>query len=181
MKPVLMIHEVRDWMLDLPLEDYVLTFDDGLYSQYYFLDHFKKLKTEKYFFISTNIVCPEHAVQSTEFPSCVDAHKSFFDNQNTAHYMKWSQIKEIYQTPGCFIGGHSHQHHRHDEKSIEKLYQQLISDTENMLEEFSKQDMRVESFCYPYNKQYLLYEALLKKKNFKIFFGNERIAIESFK
>ncbi|WP_408098574.1 polysaccharide deacetylase family protein [Peredibacter sp. HCB2-198] len=179
MKPVLMIHEVREWMLDLPLEDYILTFDDGLYSQYFYFDHFKKLKTEKYFFISTNIVCPEHVAQSNDFPTCEDAHKSFFENQSTSHYMKWSQIKEIYQTPNCFIGGHSHNHHRHDEKSIEKLYQNLNSDTEAMLSEFAKQGMKVESFCYPYNKQYVLYETLLKKKEFKIFFGDERIAIES--
>jgi len=49
MKPTLMIHEVQDFYLDLPLEDYILTFDDGLYSQFQYWNHFKKLKTEKIF------------------------------------------------------------------------------------------------------------------------------------
>lgn len=181
MKPVLMIHEIREWMLELSLENYILTFDDGLYSQFYFFDHFKKLNTEKYYFISTNIVCPEEITQSTSFPTCVEAHRDFFENQNSHHYMKWSQIKNISQTPNCFIGGHSHSHHRHEEGPIEKLYQKLLSDTQAMLDKFAGQDIKVDSFCYPYNKQYLLYEAILKKNNFKIFFGNERIAIESLR
>jgi hypothetical protein len=68
MKPILMIHEIRDWMFDLPLHNYVLTFDDGLYSQYYFLDKFKTIDTEKIFFISTGILCDENEIQSTTFP-----------------------------------------------------------------------------------------------------------------
>ena len=34
MKPVLMLHEFKEEFLDLPLENYILTFDDGLYTQY---------------------------------------------------------------------------------------------------------------------------------------------------
>lgn len=181
MKPVLMIHEIRDWMLNLPLENYTLTFDDGLYGQYYYLDHFKKLKTEKYFFISTNIVCPEESEQSLTFPSCRDAHQEFFDTQNARHYMKWSQIREIYHTENCFIGGHSHFHHRHDETSIEKLYHSLSTDIQLMLKKFGEENIKVDSFCYPFNKKYVLYEELLKKNEFKFFFGDERIAIEDLR
>ncbi len=181
MKPVLMIHEIRDWMLKLPLENYTLTFDDGLYSQYYFFDHFKKLKTEKYFFISTNIVCPEDQKQSLLFPTCAEAHQLYFSSQSTEHYMKWSQIREIYETENCYIGGHSHFHLRHEESSIESLYKNLMSDTSKMLEEFDKQNIKINSFCYPYNRQYTLYETILKKNDLNFFFGNERTAIEVLK
>ena len=36
MKPILMIHEFKEDFLNLNLEDYILTFDDGLYTQYLF-------------------------------------------------------------------------------------------------------------------------------------------------
>ena len=42
MKPVLMIHEFKKEFLDLPLKDYILTFDDGLYTVYKFFNKIKK-------------------------------------------------------------------------------------------------------------------------------------------
>ena len=67
MKPILMIHEFKDTFLNLPLEDYILTFDDGLYTQYKFFNEIKKIKTEKYFFISSGIICPEYENQDDEY------------------------------------------------------------------------------------------------------------------
>jgi len=48
-KKVLMIHEVTENLFNLPLENYILTFDDGLYSQYYHFKHFESIDTEKIF------------------------------------------------------------------------------------------------------------------------------------
>lgn len=168
-------------MLKLPLEKYILTFDDGLYSQYLYFDHFKKIKTEKYYFISTNIVCPEDVIQSEECPDCRTAHSLYFTHNETKHYMKWSQIKTIYNTENCFIGGHSHSHKEMDTSSIRNLHQGLVEDTEKMLKEFEKQNIKVKSFCYPYNKQYNLYETLLKNYGIETLFGKERIAIEDLR
>jgi hypothetical protein len=179
MKPILMIHEIRDWMFDLPLHNYVLTFDDGLYSQYYFLDKFKTIDTEKIFFISTGILCDENEIQSTTFPKCSEAHSEFFSTGNRKNYMKWSQAKEIYNTPKCFIGGHSHNHNRYQNNDIKNLFAELNADTEKMFEEFRKQDIVIFKFCYPYNEQYVLYESILKKYSISEFYGKERIAIES--
>ena len=109
MKPVLMIHEFEEKFLDLPLEKYILTFDDGLYSQYRFLEELKKIKTEKYFFISSNIICPENQKQNDESICCEKAHIKAF-NKNYINYMKWSQIKEIDKVDNCFIGCHGHSH-----------------------------------------------------------------------
>lgn len=181
MKTVLMIHEVREWMFDLPLEDYILTFDDGLYSQYYHFDRIKKLQTEKYFFISTNIICPENQEQSTHFPSCSEAHKHYFETHNAEHYMKWSQIQEISRTTNCYIGGHSHAHKRLEGMNLKALYDHLQNDTQLMMDEFAKQGIKINSFCYPYNKQYILYEEILKKHNLRLIFGDQRTAIEDLK
>ena len=176
-----MIHEVKDWMLQLPLEDYVLTFDDGLYSQFFYFNELKKFKTQKYFFISTNILCPENHDQCHSFPSSQKAHDDFFKSRIVANYMKWSQIQEIYQTEGCLIGGHSHNHLRYDGLPIRDLYKNLMKDTDLMMLEFNKRNMSIESFCYPYNKEYFLYEEILRSHNFKYFFGKDRMAIEVLK
>jgi hypothetical protein len=179
MKPVMMIHEVREWMFNLPLKDYTLTFDDGLFSQYYFLERFKAIDTDKIFFISTNIVCPEDITQSQEFPRCDEAHEEFFSNGNLEHYMKWSQIKEIAKTPGCFIGGHSHNHNIYKKIGIRELYAELIADTELMLEAFQKNQVRIDKFCYPYNEEYVLYNTILRKNGITDIYGKDRIAIEA--
>ena len=179
MKPILMIHEFHDWMKRLPLKDYILTFDDGLFSQYYYFNFLKKIPTEKIFFISTNIIHSENSPQSTEFPSCQEAHKEYFNTGNTCHYMNWEQIKEIHQTPSCHIGGHSHKHLRYDNLGIKELYINLKQDTQEMIREFNHQDIKIKHFCYPYNIQYPLYQKILEQYGVQFFFGNERIPIES--
>jgi hypothetical protein len=180
-KPVLMIHEVREWMFDLPLEEYTLTFDDGLYSQYAYFERFKQIPTEKIYFISSNIVCT--GTQSADFPACRDAHQKAFIG-NKEDYMTLDQIKELMEDPLVSIGGHSHDHKRLDNynKIIEKL-QHIKYDTELMLEWFNTNlKLQPIHFCYPYNDDYSgLYPAVLKQYNFTKFYGSERIAIETLK
>lgn len=181
MKPILMIHEIRDWMFNLPLHDYILTFDDGLFSQFYFLEKLKSIDTEKIFFITTNITCNEDEVQNLVFPTCDEAHEDFFSNGNRKNYLKWNQIIEIYNTPKCYIGGHSHNHNIYKNIPISKLYNELISDTECMIKEFKQRGITITKFCYPYNEQYILYESILKKFGITEFYGKERQAIEKLR
>lgn len=176
-----MIHEIQPWMLRSELENYVLTFDDGLYSQYYYLDFFKKLKTTKIFFISTDIICPENQKQNENFPPCAIAHEDFFKNGNATNYMKWSQIHEILNTPECFIGGHSHAHHKNQNLGLKDLYETLKEDSQKMIDIFSHENINIEYFCFPYNKEHALYKEILKKHQIKYFYGDERISIESLK
>jgi hypothetical protein len=156
MKPVLMIHEVREEMFDLPLEDYTLTFDDGLYSQFYYWDRFKKLNTQKIYFISSNIVCA--GTQSEEFPACRDAHIKAFDG-NYEDYMTVAQIKELMADPLVTIGAHSHAHR--NLRKIHKLFDcvaHIASDTEQMINWFRDTlGFRPTSFCFPYNAQPMLF------------------------
>ena len=174
MKPALMIHEMREEFLDLPLEDYTLTFDDGLYSQYYFFNRIKKIDTEKVFFISTEIVADEDTQQSMEFPICSEAHDIFFNTGRTEHHMNWSQIEEIYNTPNCTIGGHSHSHQR-----ISNEPKLIMSDTRRMMHTFKdKLKYKPDTFCFPYNIDTGIYRSILTAYNINKFYGNERIAIE---
>lgn len=178
---ILMIHEVRKWMLDLDLSEYdIITFDDGLYSQYYYYKHFLKFNKPMYFFISTKITCPEKTFQNEVFPRCDIAHQEFFENGVKRNYMKWSQIKEIYNTKNCFIGGHSHNHYRLKDKSLRESVKICQADINEMLREFRYNDIEINSFCFPYNEDIMGYRAALKDHKIT-YFGNERIAIEELK
>jgi hypothetical protein len=178
-KPVLMIHEVRETMFSLPLDQYILTFDDGLYSQYYYFDKFKSIPTEKIYFISSNIICT--GTQSMEFPMCQEAHKKAFAG-NTEDYMTLDQIKELMQDPFVSIGGHSHSHKRLDNysKIVERI-QHIKSDTEAMIEWFEENlGFIPKQFCYPYNNDCQgVYSGILKHYGFTDLYGRERIPVET--
>jgi len=179
MKPVLMIHEVREWMFNLPLQDYTLTFDDGLYSQYYYNDRFKQLGTQRIYFISSNII--SNGVQSLDFPTCVNAHIKARAG-NTEDYMTVEQIKDLMQDPNVIIGAHSHSHTRLNTfKTLAEKVKYINSDTELMLQWFETTlDFRPTHFCFPYNEDLDgLYQGLLKKQGFTDFCGRGRIPIET--
>lgn len=174
-----MVHEVEDWMLDLDLSNYdILTFDDGLLSQYINYKHFLQFSKPLYFFISTDIVCGEDVKQNRDVVSCSDAHKSYREDKDKSYYMRWSQITEIYNTPNCFIGGHGHTHVRLENKNLGSLYQIIKSECDNMCSVFSDNNITIDSFCFPYNKSIIGFEPYLNKQGIINFFGNGRIPIE---
>jgi hypothetical protein len=153
MKPVLMIHEIRESLFDLPLKDYVLTFDDGLCNQYQNFHRFKDIDTTKIFFISSGKV-----------------------GQDT--YMSLEQIKELMSYPDVYIGGHSHNHVKLNDfdKLIEKI-EHIRVDTQLMIEWFKTNlGFTPTKFCFPFNDDVdLVYRAMLTKIGFTEFYGRERI------
>ena len=52
----LVIHDVRKDYFDLNLAAYTLTFDDGLYSQYYYQPLLDPVDSPKIFFIITSFI-----------------------------------------------------------------------------------------------------------------------------
>jgi peptidoglycan/xylan/chitin deacetylase (PgdA/CDA1 family) len=176
MKPVLMIHEVGEALFDLPLEDYILTFDDGLYSQYHYWPKIKQLNTTKYFFISSDIYCRTQA-QSLDFPTCVEAHVKARQG-NYEDYMTVDQILELGQDPQVIIGGHGHKHV--DLSKVNGLQNRIniiVEDTDQMIYWFQKNlKFFPYSFCFPYNNNAdQVYTAVLKQRGFTDFFGQDRI------
>ena len=180
-KPLLEIHEWKSEFQNLPLEDYILSFDDGLVSQYHALPFLKTLNTPKIFFISTDITRPEHQEASYEIIHCANAHEKAFQGDKE-NYMSWKEIQEIYNTDNCIIGGHSHYHHRYGYTPLKNLYTNLIDDTEKMIKEFNNQNIKIKDFCFPYNIDYnALYRGILIKEGIEDFYGSERIPIEGLK
>ena len=169
-----MIHEFEERYLDLPLENYILTFDDGLYSQYKYINELFKINTTKIFFISSDIVCPENQEQDDSLVSCIDAHNSAFIGLYK-DYMKWSQIRQINKDENCIVGCHSHSH----------IYN-VVSDTHAMIRD-TREMSRVfkhklghlpKHFCFPYNIESQTYRGILHSYGFRYFYGSERIDID---
>lgn len=173
-----MIHEVDDWMLDIDLSEYdILTFDDGLFSQYKHYKHFMSFGKPMYFFISTDIVCPADVEQDESVVPCAQAHERYREGDTTP-YMTWKQIKTL-QYKGCVIGGHGHTHIRVKNKSsIQKTYWKIKGECRQMLEIFSQHNINIDSFCFPYNQDVFGYRPTLKGYGVNTFFGDERIRIE---
>lgn len=174
-----MIHEVIDERIfDLPLDNYVLTFDDGLYSQYYYRKEFQKVNTEKIYFISSGIV--SSGEQSDTFLTCKEAHQQAFSG-DMSQYMTIDQIKDLMRDPLTSIGGHSHSHTRLNTfERLKEKFEYIESDTETMLEWFKKNLNYIPTkFCFPYNEDMDgLYKGLLLKHGFTEFHGRERIPVE---
>lgn len=175
-----MLHEICEDTLNLTLDQYTLTFDDGLYSQYYYFDHFQAIPTEKIYFISSNTICLDNK-QSLCFPSCREAHKKASVG-NMEDYMSVDQIKLMMEDPLVTIGGHSHSHTSlHNFPRMVDKIQYIMDDTERMLEWFNRNlNIHPTSFCFPYNEDFQgLYPAILKRYGFTEFYGRERIPVET--
>lgn len=170
---------MREEFLTLPLQDYILTFDDGLYSQWCFLDELSAIDTPKYFFISTKYI--SGGVQSLNFPCSEHAHEKarcgIYED-----FMTVDQIKQVICTPGCEVGGHGHAHIRlRDIPKLTDKMRILMDDTKQMKEEFlSRFGFTPSTFCFPYNDSVDgLYPGILRRMGFTTFFGSERIPIET--
>jgi uncharacterized protein YdeI (BOF family) len=171
-----MIHEITDSLFELNLKDYVLTFDDGLYSHFYHFNKFADIDTEKIYFISSGIVCDGQ--QSDEFPTSSQAHEKAFLG-NYEDFMTISQIKELAKQPNVTIGGHGHSHT--DLNKFSKMTERIkfvMDDTRQMMAWFSFHiGYCPTAFCYPYNNDMGgLYKGILTTYGFTDFYGKERIS-----
>ena len=111
----LMIHDIRREYFELDLSQYRLTFDDGLFSQYYYYplyhDHPEKLT----YFIATSFIRPGSArsMFSGEYIPYLKSKKYMyrsFIEQRFDHFMTTEEIQELAAKATVRIGVHSHWH-----------------------------------------------------------------------
>jgi hypothetical protein len=111
----LMIHDVREDYFQLNLNSYRLTFDDGLFSQYYYYPLVEHHPHELYYFIVTSLIRPGKArgmFNGTYIPYLKSAQymyrmlsEGYYD-----HLMKVEEIQDLCARPNVRIGVHSHHH-----------------------------------------------------------------------
>jgi len=113
--PYLMIHDIRKEYFDLNLDQYRLTFDDGLFSQYYYFPLFKNHPAKLTFFITTSFIKPGKArrMYTGEYISHLKtkkyAYRTFIENRFD-HFMTLEEIQALSAQSNVRIGVHSHFH-----------------------------------------------------------------------
>lgn len=186
MKSVVEIHEITPEILNIPkdsLANYILTFDDGLYSQYYYWNHFNSISTEKILFITPKILNPSSTLQIIDISSR-NAHYNYFANKDISGFMSLPQLKKLMRSKNTIIGGHSFSHfkEKHSEfKNLEEQFLFIKDDTQKMVDWFKNTlNYNIDHFCFPYNNNYKgLYTAIIQQIfNIKNVYGDERIPIE---
>lgn len=145
-----MIHECSDAHLDYDYEDHILTFDDGLYTQYKYLDFWKSLPNRCIFFVTPTIICSGE--QDTSFITAPEAHEYFFSTGDAKHYMTVDQIQECMDS-GIEIGIHGYNHVRLSEQGGMFEQKTFIQDQMNKSREWflTKFKWNPRSYCHPYN------------------------------
>ena len=110
-----MIHSLRQEHFDLPLSDYRLTFDDGLYSQYYYLPLLRRANTPMIYFIASAMIRPGPArktytghhlphVKSTAYMLAARSRSDL------SHFMTVDEVADLHCREDILIGAHSHFH-----------------------------------------------------------------------
>jgi peptidoglycan/xylan/chitin deacetylase (PgdA/CDA1 family) len=163
-KPILMIHDFKKEYLDLPLEDYILTFDDGLVSPLEFWRHINALDTEKIFFIPTGAV-----------------DGGSIEGKDPKEFMNLRDLIFLDGHMDVTLGGHSHSHMKLDGiVSLQEQIHHMTADTITMCQWFRRNlGYYPTHFCFPYNSGNDVYKSILRL-NFKIpfLYGENRLDIE---
>jgi hypothetical protein len=115
MKSTLMIHNVRREFFDLDLDDYRLSFDDGLFSQYYYYPRLAQIDSEKIFFLPTAMIAegPARRIFNGEhlpFVKSPQYMREAFSRAGLSHFMTTDEAAFLKEQANVEIGAHSHFH-----------------------------------------------------------------------
>lgn len=111
----LMIHDIHPNYFDLELTRYRLTFDDGLYSQYYYYPFFKTHAGELIYFIVTSFIKPGKARRmfAGDYIPYLKTKKYGYRTHVEGvfdHFMTLEEVQLLSEQPNTRIGVHSHYH-----------------------------------------------------------------------
>jgi hypothetical protein len=149
----LMIHDIRKEYFQLNLNPYRLTFDDGLFSQYYYFPLFQNHPHLLYYFIVTSFIKPGKAREIFNGTYIVNLkpaqymHRMYVEG-NYEHFMTVAEVQELCSHPNVRIGVHSHFHdviltRQHPRKR--KPLSQWKLDRFQDIAEISTQDLSIRS------------------------------------
>lgn len=112
---ILTIHDVRKEYFDLDLNAYQLTFDDGLYSQFYYFSLFKDHPEKLTYLITPSFIKPgkiRKTVAGRDLPYIKSKKYMYrtFAEGRFDHFMNLEELQEISRQKNVQIGAHSHFH-----------------------------------------------------------------------
>lgn len=165
LKPILMIHHVEDWMFDLPLANFVLTFDDGYSDHWDTFQQFLPIATQKIYFVTGAWI-------------------------GQANFLTVHQIQHMMQHTNVEIAAHGFDHSRWvtlgsdvRNHTLDHMITSMWTDTQKIVAWFNQNLAFVpQKFCYPYNDAvHGIYTQILRQHGFLEFYGAERIDIDRFR
>jgi len=180
-KETLMLHEVTEDILQLDLSKYTLTFDDGLYSQFFYWNLLKDIPTEKIFFIPSGAIRlddsirPQFSDTHPTFPTCYEAMDRWFKEGNQEDYMTLGEIKKM-RSEGAVIGAHGHSHIENYSDCFIKRLDEFRVDNKDMVDWFSTHLGEIpKHYCFPFNKEHKTQRAVIHvETEITEFYGEER-------
>ncbi|MEE4239849.1 MAG: hypothetical protein V2I36_00165 [Desulfopila sp.] len=110
-----MIHDIQKKYFDLPLYRYHLTFDDGLFSQYYYYPLLQVHQKELLYFIPSSFIRPGEgrdmfAGKHIEYlKSKKYMHKALIQRKFEA-FMRLEELQDLAKADNVRLGVHSHFH-----------------------------------------------------------------------
>lgn len=182
------IHELNNTVIDLINNSYneniLLTFDDGLYSQFKYKDNINN--KNRIYFICPNLINTKE-INNEDVTCYVAMSKHFYDNSNE-YYMKLEHVQTLINE-GYTIGAHSFYHENIKYKLKRKLNYKNIDmsrsflsikdenyirkDTELMLNWFNEYlNIKPSYYCYPFNDSNDRLCNILKTYDFTEFFDD---------
>jgi hypothetical protein len=112
---ILTIHDIRKEYFELNLNQYQLTFDDGLYSQFYYFPLFKNHPEKLTYFITPSFIKsgkirPMFAGRDLPYIKSKKYMYRTFVEGRFNHFMNVAELQEICKYQNVQIGAHSHFH-----------------------------------------------------------------------
>jgi hypothetical protein len=138
----LMVHDIRKEFFNLDLANYQLTFDDGLYSQYYYFSLFEPNRTPRIFFIITGLIQQGKArkVFDGQYLPHIKSRKYMheaFVEKKFDQFMRLEELEIIADQKEVILGAHSHFHdiilteHRFKKKLSQWKFERLPCPLQN--------------------------------------------------
>jgi len=187
---VILIHEWKeDILYNNILDNHILTFDDALYSIYYYRNDISKLLNQKIICIPTGRILDKR-ISNPIITDCYTANNMWLSNHDNSAYMTIAEIKELIDM-GFEVGGHSHFHEKETDPRILRILNinsKLVTrgkkyyeyDTQLMKEWFLNNLGYIPKYyAFPYNKESPMLKEYLQSQGFEIFFGKERISVDN--
>jgi hypothetical protein len=111
----LMIHEIEEKHLNLDLEEYLITLDDGLYNQYYYYPFLKQMSRQMIFFICTHFIRTGGMRKTYSGEALhVQKHATYivdaFAKNRFDQFMTIDEVCFLADQEDVIIGSHSHYH-----------------------------------------------------------------------
>ncbi len=110
-----MVHEIAEKYLDLDLNEYLITLDDGLYNQYYYYPFLKQFNGQMIFFICTHFI-RNRGLRKTYNQEVlpVQKHATYiieaFTKNRFDQFMTIDEVCFLADQEDVIIGSHSHYH-----------------------------------------------------------------------